>query len=434
MPLGGYESLDAAIESPLSEVFRRVQIKRRQKSNGKFEANWQDITSYIKKFGVLKSAIDDIKLNRFTHEGISLVADNDTGKFNQTSNQNSLWNGYLPQYRTLLRIQAGYLTPEGLELPPTDTTIGIYILDKQISIKSNSNDVTLRCASLKSLFDEVQAAAIPGMDATLTASDIFAKIRDHTDGSGNFIFREFITSTSWTIATTTTNYNPNTTTSLADLSTWDLMEKLAESEGYVVLINKTGGIEFRSRAARQADVQWTFRGQDFARPTIQYIGDYKEALDKYYNRFRLKYLEPDTSTSYVETGTSVAVNDTNTAWVYGQRKYEFENLLIPTTATAQAIVSNLLSTVGTVTSEVTMKTEFVPHVELLDRIAASFHSYDLAGSTRWDQFDWAPDTGDTGTAWSAEGENFDWDDKQFVVISRELDLDDFSMEYKGREL
>ena len=433
MPLGGYESLNAYVEGPVSDVFRRVQVKRRQKSDGKLEANWQDITQYVKKFGVLEAAIDDIELNKFTHNGLSLVVDNDIGKFNRENNLNSLWFGYLPRYRTLLRVQAGYSTDSG-ELPLSDTTVGIYILDNEISIKSNSNDVTIRASSLRSIFDEVKATDLPGLGATFTASEIVARIRDHTDGSGNFVFREFITSTSWTIETTTVNYLPNTDTTLQGLTVWELMDKLAVSEAKVLLINRTGGVEFRSRDERQASTQWLFTGQDFPRPTIQAITDYKEALDKYYNRFRLKYQEADTSTSYVETGTTLAVNDTNAAWVYGDRRYDFENLLIPSIATANSVINAVHSELATIPVEAVIKTEFIPQLELLDRVTASFHSYDMAGSTRWDVFDWAPDTGDTGAEWSAEGENFDWNDKAFKIISRKLDLDDFSMEFRLREI
>jgi hypothetical protein len=434
MPLGGAESLDAVIESPISDVFRRIQIKRRQKSDGKYEANWQDITAYVKKFGVIESAIDDVDLNRFTHEALNFVVDNDAGKFNREDNLNSLWRGYLTRYRTLVRVQAGYTTDSG-ELPLSDTTVGIFVLDKEISIKSNSNDILLRAASLWSIFDEVKARDIPGISATLTASEIIAIIRDHSDGSGNLVFREFITSTAWTIETTTTNYLLNTDTALQNMTVWELIEQLAVSEAKVPLITRTGGFEFRTRDPRQASVQWTFKGQDFPRPTIQAITDYKESTDKYYNRFRLKFLNDDTTTSYVETGTALVVNDTNTAWLYGDRVYEFENRIMPDTATAQATVSRLHAEMGaTIPTEAVIKTEFVPQIELLDRVAASYHSYNLAGSTRWDVFDWAPDTGETGGTWSVEGENFDWNDKGFKILSRKLDLDDFSMEFRMREL
>lgn len=434
MPLGGYESLEAAIDSPTSSVFRRVQIKRRQKSDGKYEPNWQDITTFVKKFGTLESAIDDIELNKFTHNGLTLVVDNDSGDFNRENNINSLWMGYLTRYRTLVRVQAGYLTAAGVELPPTDTTLGIYILDNEISIKSNSNDVSLRCASLRSIFDEVKAASLPGLGATFTASEILARIRDHTDGSGNFVFREFITSTAWDIETTTVNYLLNTDTTLAGLSTWELMEKLAISESKVLLITRTGGLDFISRDPRQATSQYTFTGQDFPRPSVIAITDYKEATNKYYNRFRLKFGQDETSTSYIETGTTLAINDTNAAWVYGDRQYEFDNDLIPDTATAQTVINAVHSAFSTMPVEAVIKTTFVPHLELLDRVGVSFHSYDMAGSTRWDVFDWAPDTGDTGATWSAEGENFDWNDESFKILSRKLDLDNFSMEWNLRKI
>lgn len=430
MPLGGGDySLTELIQSPQSSVFRKAHIRRRLSTTGLYETDWQDISDLIKRWGTLETRLDDIRLNKFTHNGVNLVVNNDGGDFNVHTNLNSLWNGsYLPRARSLLRIQAGYTDEFGGEYPvDTDTTQGIFILSDEVSIKSNSNDVTLRGSSLRSVFDEVRARDVGGIGTTQTASDIIARIRDYTDGSGVAIFQQFISSGAWTIVTTTSNYALNTTT-MEDLTVWDLMEKLAESETFVILINRTGGIEFRGRGARQATAQWTMTGLDFPRPDIVNIDEYKEATNKQYTFFRLKYLQPETSTSYVSAGTTTSVNATNPSWVSGQKVYEANNIFINNTATAQTLVDSMYTTFGTLTSEAVIKTVLLPTLEILDRVEVSFHSYDLAGSTIWDGFDW------DNANWSVEGENFDWDNKAFALLSKSTNLDDFTCTFRMREL
>lgn len=427
MPLGGgHAYLSTLIGEPSSNLFRRLEIRRRQASDGKFESSWQDISQYVKRWGTIQAQIDDVRLNRFSHAGPNVVVNNDLGKFNVQSNLNSLWYGYLTRYRSLVRYQAGYEDADGNEFP-TDPTLGVFLINDEIGIRSDSNDVLLRLSSLQTIFNEIRARDIIGLGATLTASEIITKIRDHTDGSGNFIFQEFISTGAWTIQTTTSYYRLDTVTSLDDLTAWDLMEKLGEAEGYVPLITRTGGFDFRSRAARQSTTAFTLYGQDFPRPNVIAIQDYKEAYNKYFNFFRLKYLQADTSTSYVQAGTTTSVNPTNPSWLFGQRVYELENTFVSDTATAQSLVNAMYTTFGTMTSEATFKTVLIPHLEILDRIDAYFHAYDLGNSTIWDTFNWDE------ANWSVEGENFDWDAKNFVLLSRQINLDDMTCVFKARE-
>ena len=429
---GGGGTIEDAIDGPISDVFRRAYIQRRLLSTGQFDGVWREITTYVKRWGTFESSLDDVRLNTFRNSGANLTVTNDTGAFNRENNFNSLWSGYLGRYRTLLRINAGYLCGTS-ELPAT-STVGIFVLDDEISIRTDSNDVSLRAASLKSIFDEVNARYIAGLSGPQTAEGLIVRIRDHTDGAGGFVFRSFITSTAWTIQSTSNNYFLNTDTTLSGKNTWELMQQLAEAEGFVVLINRSGGLEFRNRTARTTTSQFSFFGQGFGRQHIIAITDYKEAINKYFNFFRLKYLEADTATSFVSAGTSTAINSSNPSWLFGHRQYDFENLFVSGTTTAQNIVNSLFTTFGTMTTEVEAKTVFVPQIELLDRIDFSYRSYDLAASTIWDTFDWGPATGATGATWSVEGENFDWLNRANVVLSRSLNLDNFTMTYKTREL
>ena len=422
--------IQTLVGRPAMKVFRRAEIKRRSSSTGLFESSWMDISEFVKRWGSFESAVDDVRLNKFTHSGLTLVVRNDGGDFNVETDGNSLWNGYLTRYRTLIRIQAGYVDEDGGELP-TETTQGIYVMSEEVPISAETNEAVLNCRSLVSIFDEVRAVEVAGLGTTQSASDLITKIRDHTDGAGTFVFRQFITSTAWTIQTTTAQYNLATTGSLSNFTCWELMTTLAEAEGNVVMVNRTGGVEFRSREERSSTTAFELYGLGFPEMNIIRVTETKEALNRYFNFFRLKYLSPDTATSYVTAGTSTTVDASSTAWKYGNRVYQFEAVdFFPGATSATAVVNGLLSDSGDgPAQEASMVCKFLPSVEVLDRVEGNYHSFSLNGTTLWDFFDW-----DTGY-WDAEfGENINWTDKALKVISKVTDLDQMTTMLKVQEL
>ena len=422
-------SLTNLINNPIGNVFRRAYIKRRLISDGKYETDWQDITEYIKSWGKIQTSVDEIKINTFKQSGISIKAVNNQGKFNMETNEASLWFGYMTRFRTLLKIEAGYTDSDGTEYP-TNPSQGIFILTNDVRISGKKNEALLNFKSLTSVFDEVQSTDIPGLNAIQTAYDIVVKIRDHTDGAGEYVFRQFITSTSWTIQTTTNNFLLDTATNIDGLSCWELMNKLAEAEGYILLINRLGGIEFRDRDQRTTTSQFSFYGQGFKDQNIISMDEVREPITKYYNYIRLKHLEPDTSTSYVTAGVNTTVDPSSSAWKYGIRTYEFENTLISGTATAQTIASTLLALYeNNINEELKLKTKFCPQLEVSDRVLLNYRSYVLQDVMLWDVDDWATDAAylPEDSEWADEkGENFDWTDVPFKILSRETDLDKFS--------
>mgnify|MGYP001618009821 CR=1 FL=1 len=432
MPLGGgIGTLQNLIDIPSTLVFRNAHIKRRLRSTGLYEANWQNISSLVKKWGSIDYAVDDTRLNRFTFSGANLVVRNDFGDFNDETNTSSLWFGYLGRYKSLLRIQAGYQDCKANQFP-TDPTQGIYVMTDEPEISGETQDFNLRASSLRSVFDGVKARDIPGLGATFTASEIVARVRDHTDGSGVAIFQQFISTAAWTIQTTTAYYRPQTDGSedmrLEDMSAWDLMQKVAESEGFVLLVNRTGGLEFRNRDARTTTAAFDFRGQGFHPMNIIKAPKEREAINKLYNRFKLKYLQADTTTSYVSAGTTTSVNGTNTSWLFDQREYEMENTWVQNTATAQTVVDGLLTNLGSVRKEAEWDAKMVPQLEAMDRITLSHRSYDVNQGSLWDVMVWDTDR------WEVEGQNFDYNLKPYTCLSRRLNLDTFAMTIKGREI
>lgn len=410
-----------------STVFRRCQIKRRSATTGLYETDWFDITDYVKNWGTFKRAVDDVRLNKFTHTGVTLTMRNDTGAFNREDDISSLWNGYLTRYRTLFRIQAGYEQDDGTELP-TDTTLGVFMMADEIPLDSHTNNAVLQCRSLVSVFDEVRATDIPGLGATQTGSDIIAKIRDHTDGSSNFIFRQFITSTAWTIQATTNNYNLATSTTLQGKTCWELMSQIAEAEGYLLLINRTGGFEFRDRNERTSTVQFAFTGQGFPRPTIIKMQNFKEAVNKYFNFFRLQFREDDTTTSFVTAGTTTIVDPSNPSWKYGAQIYEFSNDFFATSTVAQTVVNNLFTQFATVKNEADILARFAPQIEISDKVTISYRSYDFSEATLFDVAEFDVDD------FSREGDVFDLNDDEYKVLAVQTDLNNFTTQLLLREI
>ncbi len=429
MPLGGAgQSVATVLKGDVIKIVRKAFIKRRLGSTGLFESDWFEITDFVQSWGSVSREIDAVRRNRFRHSGVTIVCLNDEGKFNDEFNLSSFWFGYLTRYRTLVKIEGGYEDCFGTEIP-ADKSLGVFILDKEIPISGARNTISLKCSSLQSVFNEERAVDIAGLGGTASAGAIIATIRDHTDGAGTPIFRQFITSTAWTIQTgSSTNYVLATDTSLDGLSAWDLMEKMAEAEGKVLLINRSGGLEFRTRDPRTTTVAFSFKGQGFNAPNIKKLVSLKEPWDKFFSRVRIQFDPADTSTSFVEAGETTTVNNTSLRWKFGQQTFEFENDFIPTSTVAQTLADSILSDTAANLKEIEFEAFNVPELEVLDRIEVSYRSYSLVGQTLWDQFNW------DGANWVAGGENFDLNDKEFTVISKSVMLNDNTMMIKAREI
>lgn len=423
---------------PVKRPFRKAQIKRRQAADGLYEADWFDITKFVTKWGTLETSVDDVRLNQFIHSGIQLTVRNDFGEFNPEHEGGSLFFGFFTRYRTLLRIQAGYTDGSG-NLFPTDTTQGIFIMDGELNITPKKNEVKLNAKSIVSPFQEFRADEVDGITSVSTSSEIITKIRDATDGSGNVLFRQFISSASWNIqATIKTIDGLNTTTALEDFSVWDLMVKLAETEGFILHATRSGGIKFGDRSVATTASQLSLFGAGFRRPNIISLNWAKEATNKLFTHIRFQHLEADTSTSFVEAGTQTTVAATSLEWKYGRNTYEFDNTFISNTATAQTVVDNLVFEFSNLRTEANINSVFLPNIELLDRIDVSYREGSLTSDNLWDLKDWAADTTTSDGAnvlfWASEtSASIEWNQKHFKVLGRKTNLDTFVTNLTVRE-
>jgi len=435
------------ISKTSSKVFRRAYIKRRDRTTGLFETNWQEITDDVKRWGKYKLSVDDIRYSKFMFNNAVLTVSNDEGKYSPHIYNSSLWWKHAPIARSLLKIEAGYYTETSSgEIwtrteYPTDPTMFIGVLQGDAEI-TERDEVQLRANSQMNVLRDFPGENLRGFTTTgQTASKAVEAIRDMTDGSGNYLFLPYFDddANNWVVSTTTQDYdnlNTGAAQDIRDISAWEVIEKLAEAENKVTYIDRTGKFYFVSRGANDdtttafhfyGNVHNSTYGQ-----TIKKVDYLKDATDKFYSRIKVKFSDEDTIESYVVTETTMAVSGVNDAWLYGQQEFELANYWIAGTAAAQTIAEAIHSEVSTVKKEVGITTSFIPQLGVFDPVQVTYYATETDEKSLWDCRNWADDTAGEDLYW-AKDDAWDIDSKEFMILSVELDLDNFSSTFKLRE-
>lgn len=465
-------TLKNEIKSDKSKVFRTVQVKRRLASTGLYETNWQDLSTDVKKWGTIKSEIDAIRLNKFKFGNIKMTFANDTGKYNNEDDPASFWFGFLPIQRSLVRIKTGFFkdttTAEGIvirEQFPSENSLwdSVNVWDDAGSqwddsdpafkgiisgdiLTSDKNTITFNIRPTIQIFRDYPAQNIAGYGASGTsASDFMNLVRDHTDSVGNHIFRPFFgdSLSGWNIQTTTANYpDLNTTTAedVIDKNVWQIMEKLAEAENFVVYVNRSGVFTFKDKN-NITSTAYEFHGLNSGNTefghTIKKINSYGERVSKFYSRVQIKHAEPDTSTSYEVVEATLTVSPQSSAWLYGVRTLNINNRWI-SAAVANSIATSIFNEVSAIKNEIKFSTSFVPQLDILDRATITYNSGEFHFDSLWDLNNWADtipavEVGDL--IWNrADGEALDFIDKEFKLLSYEIDLDKLESRFVAREV
>ena len=427
------KTINQMLQRSKVDIFRKFSVKRRlDDGTGNFETTWQDLSAEVIKWGNIKWQTDEKKYNFFTQRGMSIVVKNDEGLFNDEGHYTSFWRNYLTRYRTLVKVEAGFLDPDD------DSEISEILLYGYITEKirtGDNNRVTLNIKSLYSILDEFPANKIITNSATsagqLTASDLIGKIRDMTDGSGGFPIQKFFSVGAWNIeATANTLTSLNTTTMLDDLTCWGLAKKLAEAENKIVYVDRTGTFQFISRT--EGALAFSFIGYPFQDATyghtIKNLKNYQQDIDLLFNRVRVKHEKADTSTSYVTKEESWTVGGSSTSWIYGVRTLEVDNEWMAT-ITAETVASTLLGDLNTIKIKCDFVTKLVPHLDLRDKVTIQYEPKELVGddATRWDFFQW-----DVGF-WA--GENiYDFNSRNFKIMGISHNLDKMESNFTVREI
>lgn len=423
-------TIDKIIAKNKLHVFRRMYMKRR--ISGDYEASWQRVPDrYIIKFGSVEFAIDDIKVNFYRFSGYSFTIRNDDGYFSDQDNEKSFFYGAEERYRTLVKIEAGYLDTDSTEYPTT-STMYVGLLNEDI-IQNEKNEINFTTKHISSVFDEVPATNIPGLTGTLTASEIITKIKGYTDGSNNLIFQKYITSSGWHYSNTTANYVMATDTTLDGMSCWELMKKIAEAENRVIYVDKVGDLYFQEKLAATSTATYHLHGlgddETNYGHNIKKIDNVDYSIRKVYNRIRLKFQEEDTLTSYYKKEETWAWGDSSSSYMYGIRTYEMENSWIQNTATAITIANAIYQEYYQPKTEVNISAKFLPHVFVNDRVSMTYKTHlvqgdYLWGTAVWGAFVWGED----------EGYNLYFDNVDHRITKITHNLDKFETKATLREI
>lgn len=456
-------SLVNLIKSPVAKVFRRFLVKRRSATTGQFESTWQDLTKYVKRWGSFGSSIDTPRFGELRFDNAAILMLNQEGTFNPNDNTDSFWNGYADLQRSLVRIQAGFLhqtlSAGGIWTNteyPTTTTIFQGIISGDIFMSSYS-EVVLPLRPLTQIFRDYLARDMSGFTSTgMTAGAWFARLRDHTDGSSNVVFRHFIgdgTTTNWTIGSGSIDYgvgaveaglSTSTSNDIYDLDCWGIIERIAQAENSIAFIDRTGNFVFQSKTTT-ASVQYEFYGLG-ASPsanrtygnTIKRVNSYGKRLTAYYSRVAVKYNRDDTSTSFVNTQVAYLIDGSNTAYNLGNRTFSIENFFLYNSANAAAVASSVLPDVSSLSEEIDFTTTFIPHLNLLDKISISYDATDfVTARSLWDLNDWASDSTTTGSEliWDGgRGDSIVLNAVNFKILSIKIDLDNLETSFVAKRI
>lgn len=263
---------------------------------------------------------------------------------------------------------------------------------------SDKNVVTFLAQPLSDLFRQYPARLLNGYTSTgLTASQFVESVRDHTDGSGNFVFRPFFgdTTANWNIQTTTVLYgelNTSTGEDIIDQNVWTIVEKLAQAETFVPYVGKDGVFNFVDRAEATA-TSFEFHGarsldREYGR-TIKTINAAGPKYSKYYSRVNVRWDDAFTQTSVETVEATFEVTSNNLPWIYGHRTFDFTNRWIASGSVAAQIAQTIFNDVSVLKDEIEFSASFVPQLEIFDKISITYNNVEFSNQSLWDVNRWS---------------------------------------------
>ncbi len=363
------DELKTLIKRPKMRVFRRLSIRRRIAATGDYESDWVAIDNrLIKKYGTVSRGMSNMKANFYKYSGMTFEFNNEGGIFNDVTDDSSIFYNFLSVYRTLVRVEAGYLDDSDVE-HPTNSVIYFGYVGEDI-VRTDKNVFRMPTHHISKVFDEFPADQVKGLGAAQKAYQIIEKVRDHKDTLGVPIFQKYISSTAWNIESTTTDYNIATSTALQGKTVWKLLQKLAEAESKLLYIDPNGQFRFESTAVETSSV-WHFSGpqdedQSFGKNIISVL-KLGENLKNIYNRVMVKFGDANTSTSYKIRTESWNWGDSSSSFKYGIRTYKYKNEFL-NSATANTVADTIYDRYVLPLREARFKSKFLPGLDISDTV------------------------------------------------------------------
>ena len=371
--------LKSLVKRPKMRGFYKLYMKRRELS-GEYESTWQEIQSqYIKSLGSVSYGVSDVRAGLYKYSGLKLELANLDSYFGATTDNRSFFSGKLSIYRTLLRLDAGYLDDTDIQIP-TSSTIFLGMIGEGFEW-TDAGTVEVDADHISKIFDEFPASQVSGLGTAQSASDIVAKVRDYTDTRGNYIFKKFVPL--WNIETTTNSYDIATTTALQGKSVWDMFRDLAVAENKYIFVDRNGQFNFRSQATTST-VIWHLSGANDTDNTYgkNIVGQINrdERIQDVYNRVRIQYADGDTTTSFLTKEETWYWGDSSSSFIYGTRTYTYKNLWL-SAATASTVADTIYNRYKDPITIVQIRTKYLPEIEIDDRVTVTHKNGVMLGQS-----------------------------------------------------
>ena len=419
-----YPTIKPIIKRGTNKGFRRLWMKR--KFGADYESEWQRIPDdLVQSWGTVQFAVEDIKPNFYSYSGITLQVNNKDGYFNDIDDSGSFFFGAITRHNTLIKVEAGYETPGGLE-SPTNPVVFQGLL-RSDSIINHNRIIDLQCEHLTKIFEEFQSDRITHLRDTMTASEIMAVIRDHSDIYQNSYFQKFITSGAWAIDTTTLNYFVSAN-DLPGVSTWEFMNKIAEADDKMMYMTRHGRFRYQSKTTNQSTAVWHFSGlgdTDLSYGSNMQVGlQQRKPISKVRNRISIKHKKGDTVTSYKIKEEPAEWGVANSSNKYGVRKLDIQNFYM-TATTADSLATALFNRFSEPLKYVNFSAQYVPQLLPNDRVTLTYIQHSVTSATGtagsfYDSAEW-----DEGKFASFKNYNVNINNKDFKIVKINHDLNSF---------
>ncbi len=237
------------------ECFRRVYIKRRQATG--YEAAWVQIPNdRIISFGSVAHQFEYADSIGIKTDAVTLKFKNDGGYFNDITDPASIFYNYMSRYKTLFKIEAGYIDKTGAEIGSPAVFMGIVLSD----FAQSMTDITIKVNSLIDVYKLLPVKNVSGLysgvvDASFTSSELIVHLCvNATDGAGNIILEPYISSNALNVdhvgaALHHNDYSFGGIPTEANYgnTVFDLLSKLTLVEDQVLYASPEGNITFARR-------------------------------------------------------------------------------------------------------------------------------------------------------------------------------------------
>lgn len=359
------------VKKGATQVYRKLFIKR-VGSDGMYESNWFEITSFVQNFGTITESYgDNLILGTYQLPTLGVSLDNSRRKFNDQNDSNSLFAGFKSRIKTKFRFEIGFIELASDDLQGDTEVLGrnFYGILFSEPINSDTGIVTFRVASIMKVFQIYTAF---GVDTSSTTSSGMIDRIVKSEKNGARIFDQFFEGSNDTeryqIQSTTDNISAPL---IQERDTvWDKIKDYSFYENFYPGITDDGNFEWRDRAPT-GSFEFKFNGagsfdNEFGINIVR-VSSEVAGVDQTWSRAVIEFDDD----MFAESFTSWTPGDGSIQDIYGERTYNERKKELDQPL-AQIITDRITTLLGAPKRRWNILTSFIPHLRLNDRVEINY--------------------------------------------------------------